>query len=255
MFVRNAAALLFTVGSLSRHALAEVVTVTKYASTCSAIYTTGTRSITIVQSTTTVVPVAYDDAAWNGGTPFVLEIEPDTPTDPLARRQSLVGRSWVSLDGNTTTDPLSAGQYYIRSGQLLSVNGSSISTDLTVAKEPFSIKPTRGAISTFFTFEQGVLNWTNPRFTGGRVKFCKQPVNLVDNAQVLAQFNEPVALPALCSPLRLKAKPCDEVNPLSSSSVSATQTGTVSVSTSMSMQSMTSGPPDQYTPPPFTYSP
>jgi hypothetical protein len=255
MFVRDAAALLFTVSSLSRHAFAEVITVTQYASTCSAIYTTGTRSITIVQSTTTVVPVAYDDAAWNGGTPFVLEIEPDTPTDPLARRQSLAGRSWVSLDGNTTTDPLSAGQYYIRSGQLLSVNGSSVSTDLNVEKEPFSIKPTRGAISTYFTFAEGVLNWTSPLFTGGRVKFCKQPVNLVDDAQVLAQFSGPEAPPELCSPLRLKAKPCDEVNPLSSSSVSATQTGTVSVSTSMSMQSMTTGPPDQYTPPPFTYSP
>jgi len=254
MFVRNAAALFFTVSSLSS-VLAEVITVTQYASTCSAIYTTGTRSVTIVQSTTTVVPVAYDDAAWNGGAPFVLEIEPDSPTDPLARRQSLIGRSWVALDGNTTTDPLTAGQYYIRSGQLMSVNGSSVSTDLNVVKQPFSIKPTTGSISTYFSFKDGMLNWTSPRFTGGRVKFCKQPVNLVDNAQVLAQFIGPVVEQGLCAAVRMIAKPCDEVNPLSSSSVTATRTGTVSVPTSMSMQSMTNGPPDQHTPPPFTYSP
>jgi len=263
MFVRNAAALVLTVGLLSKDALAELITITQYASTCSAIYTSGTRSttivqsatatrsVTVVQSTTTVVPVPYDDAAWNGGTPFVLEIQPDAGTDPLARRADLAGRSWVSLDGSTSTNPSEAGQYYIRGGQLLSVNGSYVSTNLNVESEVFSVEDSPGSISTTFTFKDGVLNWTSPRFTGGRARFCKSPVSLVDNAQVLCQFLGSAQQPQTCTPIRLVAKPCEEVHPLSSSSVAPT--GTISVSSSMGMQSMSSGgPPDQYTPPPYT---
>ncbi|GAB7331807.1 hypothetical protein MBLNU13_g03762t1 [Cladosporium sp. NU13] len=263
MFVRNAAALFLTVGLLSKDALAELITITQYASTCSAIYTSGTRSttiiqsatttrlVTVVQSTTTVVPVPYDDAAWNGGTPFVLEIQPDAGTDPLARRADPAGRSWVSLDGSTSTNPSEAGQYYIRGGQLLSVNGSYVSTNLNVESEGFSVKKSPGSISTTFTFKDGVLNWTSPRFTGGRARFCKSPVTLVDNAQVLCQFVGSAQQPQTCTPVRLVAKPCEEVHPLSSSSVAPT--GTISLSSSMGMQSMSSGgPPDQYTPPPYT---
>lgn len=215
MFVRNAAALFLTVGLLSKDALAELITITQYASTCSAIYTSGTRSttivqsatatrsVTVVQSTTTVVPVPYDDAAWNGGTPFVLEIQPDAGTDPLARRADLAGRSWVSLDGSTSTNPSKAGQYYIRGGQLMSVNGSYVSTNLNVESQPFSFKISPGSISTTFTFKDGVLNWTSPRFTGGRARFCKSPVSLVDNAQVLCQFLGSAQQPQTCTPIRL----------------------------------------------------
>jgi hypothetical protein len=250
MFVRNAATLFFTVSLLNKDAFAELITITQYPSTCSAIYTTGSRSITIVQSTTTVVPVPYDDAAWNGGTPFVLEIQSDAGTDPLARRADLAGRSWVSLNGSTSTNPSEAGQYYIRSGQLLSINGSYVSTNLNVESQLFSIKTTPGSISTTFTFKDGVLNWTSPRFTGGRAKFCRSPVNLVDNAQVLCLFLGSATSQPPCGPIRLIAKACEEVNPLSSSS--AAPTGTAGLSTSMGMQSMSSGPPGQYSPPPHT---
>jgi hypothetical protein len=99
-----------------------------------------TRSVTIVQSTTTVVPIAYDDAAYNSGqAAFVLEIQPHAGTNPLARRADLAGRSWVSLDGSTSSNPSVAGQYYIRGGQLLSINGSYVSTNLNVESGPFSI--------------------------------------------------------------------------------------------------------------------
>ncbi|KAM0716879.1 hypothetical protein Q7P37_006731 [Cladosporium fusiforme] len=252
MFIRNVAATLLAIGSLNTNAFAEVITVTRYPSTCSAIYTTGSRSITVIQSTITVVPVPYDDDSWNGGTPFVLEIEPDGLYNPLNSRD-VPQRSWLTLNGNTSTNPLSAGQYQIRSGQLVSVNGSYLSTNLNVQSQPFAIAPSAGTISTTFTFKDGVLNWTSPRFTNGRAQFYKLPVGLIDNAQVLCKFIGPMEPGRSWTPIVLRAKPCDEVNPLSSTS--SAPTGRVSVSTSITLGSMSTGPPNQYSshgPPPYS---
>jgi hypothetical protein len=253
MFVRKVAALFLTFGSLSKDTVAELITITQYASTCSAIYTTGTRSVTTIQSTTTVVSVPHNDAAWNGGSPFVLEIDADTASDPLPRRVDLTGRFWVTLNGSTSTDPSFAGQYYIRGGQLMSINGSYVSTNLNVQSQPFSISSTPGSISTSFTFKDGVLNWTSPRFIDGRAKFCKLPVSLVDDAQVLCQFLGPVQYQKSCSPIRLHARPCEKVHPSSLSS--AMPTDTVGISTSKGIESMSGEPPGQYSPPPYTYQP
>lgn len=187
MLWRATTALLLAAGAFSESALGQVVTVTEYASVCSAVYTTGSRSVTIVQSTVTVQPQPWSDAAANSGTAFVIEV--GVPSSSKKRQSAVT--SYLMANGNTTIDGSKAALWTINDGQLSSGN-LYVTTSYGTAHEPFAVANTIGTISTTFAVQNGIFYWNNSAFDGNTTQFYKVPGGLVDNAQVVARFSGPI---------------------------------------------------------------
>ncbi|KAK3630809.1 hypothetical protein LTR56_017226 [Elasticomyces elasticus] len=187
MYWRRAAALSIASLGLVDSAYGSLVTITEYASACSAVYTTGSRSVTIVQPTVTVEPQPWSDAAANSGTAFVLEVSPSGISSGSTKRQSS-SIAYLMANGNTTTDGTLATHYKITKGQLTGVSGGFISTSANVANQPFGLSAGVNGISTTFAVKSGSLGWANATFTGGAASFFKVPASRIDNAQVIVRF-------------------------------------------------------------------
>ncbi|KAK5729630.1 hypothetical protein LTR17_011817 [Elasticomyces elasticus] len=187
MYWRGAAALSIASLGLVDSAYGSLVTITEYASACSAVYTTGSRSVTIVQPTVTVEPQTWSDAAANSGTAFVLEVSPSGISSGSTKRQSS-SIAYLMANGNTTTDGTLAAHYMITKGQLTGVSGGSISTSANVANQPFALSAGVNGISTTFAVKSESLGWANATFTGGAASFFKVPASRTDNAQVIVRF-------------------------------------------------------------------
>ena len=162
---------------------AQVVTITEYASVCSAVYTTGSQSVTVVQSTVTVQPQPWNDGAANGGAPFVVALQYGVVAAAI-KRQAGQATSYLMADGSTTTNETTATRYQIFNDQLSSVSGFLLSTTNSTLHEPFAVSSVTGAISTTFTIQNSVLSWVNSAFSGGAAQFF-----IVSNGHVEARFN------------------------------------------------------------------
>lgn len=167
-------------------ATAQVVTITEYASACSAVYTTSSRTVTVVQSTVTVQPAPWNDTAANNGTPFVLELSPALGS---TRRRQSSQATYLLANGNTTANASMAAQYKIIDGQLLGANGGFVTTNPGIAHEPFAIASTAGSISTNFFVNDGILSWDNSAFDNGTAMLFKTPATLAVNAEIIIRFS------------------------------------------------------------------
>lgn len=181
---------------------AQVITITTHISACATSYSS--ISTTTVASTVTIQPTPWTDAMANGGTPFVTRLQqvdlsgsPSQPTVPY----------WLMANGNTTTDTSSATIYRIVDGQMMTYNGSYISTSFGVVDQTFAISPGLGSIATRFSVNSHMLNWTNTQFSNGTAQFYKLPPGLLDNAQILAKFLGPMGLQRSWSPVTLYVDP------------------------------------------------
>nr|OQO17139.1 hypothetical protein B0A51_16182 [Rachicladosporium sp. CCFEE 5018] len=213
-----------------------VITITQHRSVCSAVYTSASTTVTVIQSTVTVTPSSTSgapaaststpsDAALNAGTPFSIELAPGT---------------WLTLDGSTTTNSSSAAQYVIRNSGLYSAtNGQQVSAnpgDSTVSLAPLAAV---GSITCCFSFVNGVLTWTNPAFANGAATFYAS--KLGDGGSVVASLKGSQPQGYMKVVVRAAAPPGG----------SGVASGTMSVSTSYVMQSMASSAPSGgYSPPP-----
>ncbi|KAF2166277.1 carbohydrate-binding module family 18 protein [Zasmidium cellare ATCC 36951] len=180
------------VAALPLGALSQIITITEYPSTCSAvytsrtatftngsaIYTSGSSSVTVYQSTVVVTPIpssapatptALSDAALNEGLPFVLQIQPGVGGG--SKRRQAESATYLTAGGYTTTDPSRAVQYRINNGTLGATTGGWISTEPEVENMPFAISSTLGSISTEFAFQNLQLHWNNSAFDGGAAGF------------------------------------------------------------------------------------
>ena len=181
MYWRGAAAFVLGASNIAR-AAAQVITITQYPSTCSAIYTSGTRSVTVVQSTVTVSPVPWNDNSANTGTAFVLQALPDnTGSTPGAPR-------WILPNGYLTTDGSQAAQYVIRNGQLTLQSGGSILTYEGIPFATFASSTTVGNLNTTFRIENGQLVWSNPAFTDGQAVLYQTQDSRQNSPRIVAIF-------------------------------------------------------------------
>lgn len=147
--------------------LSQVVTITQRPSACSAIYTTGLSSVTVVQSTVTVAPVPFSDTLVNGGTPFVIEIQPDT----AARRRQTESSTYIDSNGRTTTNASEAALYKIINGTLQGIAGGYVSADVSSGSISFALSDFVKAISTTFFSRDLGIGWNNTAFDGGSANF------------------------------------------------------------------------------------
>ncbi|QIX00741.1 hypothetical protein AMS68_006258 [Peltaster fructicola] len=234
MLAVNAIAALSLLATTAR--AQQIYTITEYPSTCSAIYTSGTQSVTVVQSTvtTTVSPTPFGDAAANSGTPFVLQVGQAAVGN--TRRQA--STTWLMPNGNTTTDGTLAAQFYINNGQLRLVTGGYYSTSPGVTSQPFAASTKLSSINSTFTVFTGQLHWDNQAFTAdGGALFYETPAGAVTNAQVIVSFlSDGSTTPASWSPVRLTAR--GVLNAVQQ----ASQSSIVSVITSFIMSGMASSP-------------
>jgi hypothetical protein len=203
MYGRCATVLFFGCAFLSRRASSSLITITEHVSACSAVYTRGSSSITVVQSTVTLEPTQWTDADANSGTPFVLQVS----TSSVTRKRQPPGSAWLTSEGRTTLDGSKATHYQIINGQLRSIEGDYISVYNGVANAPFELYDEVLPISTAFAVTQGVLGWENAEFQNGTANFYETPANVVDGAYVYAMFRDPHQLGSDWAPLTLMALP------------------------------------------------
>ncbi|KAK6005862.1 hypothetical protein QM012_007504 [Aureobasidium pullulans] len=208
---------------------AQTITLTTHVSACSATYTSGT-STTVIQSTVTVQPTPWTDAAANGGAPFVIRLQqvgvsgyPDADTAPY----------WLTANGNTTTNTSAAAVYTINEGRLAILNGSHVATNFNVVDQAFGVTDYDLPINTTFSVNDRMLNWTNSLFTNGTAQFYQLPPGLLDNALILAKFLGPMEPQRSWSPVILYVEPLVNngtgvVSSSASSGASAAQLSTVS---------------------------
>ncbi|KAJ9628884.1 hypothetical protein H2203_002789 [Taxawa tesnikishii (nom. ined.)] len=161
-------------------------------------------STTVVPSTVLVSPTPWTDQAANSGTPFVLRIQ-QVDSSGWTKRQA--EPSWLMYNGNTTTNGSVAEQYHINNGQLLTSNGSYVSTDFQVLNQALAASDYIEPINTTFSVADGMLNWTNPTFSNGTAQFYKLPPGLLDNALILVKFLGPMQPARSWSPIVLYADP------------------------------------------------
>jgi hypothetical protein len=224
-FLSIASALSF----FSQACSAQTITLTTHVSACSATYTSGT-STTVIQSTVTVQPTPWTDAAANGGAPFVVRLQqvdvsgyPDQDTAPY----------WLTANGNTTTNSPLAAVYTINEGRLATLNGSHVATNFNVVDQAFGVTDYDLPINTTFSVNNRMLNWTNALFTNGTAQFYKLPPGLLDNALILAKFLGPMEAQRSWSPVILYVEPLIDngtgvVSSSTASGASGAQLSTVS---------------------------
>ena len=186
MYWRSAAALSLASVGLIEKAYGNLVTITEFPSACSAVYTTGSRSVTVVQSTVTVEPQPWTDSTANNGTAFVLEVEWSAISGSNTKRDPVT--AYLTGTGNTTIDGTRATHYQIANGKLTSVDGGFASSSPNIANEPFDLSAGVASISTTFSVVNGALTWKNAAFSNGSAEFFKVPANLLDNAEVIVRF-------------------------------------------------------------------
>lgn len=182
MFWHGAAALSLATASLFGEASSQVVTITEYASVCSAVYTMGSQSVIVVSSTVVVQPQQWNDQAANSGTPFVLQVVTGSGS---SRKRQAPSATWIMANGNTTMDSTKAAHYQISQGQLSDGNGHYVSMSSGVAYEPFALSSTTG--STLFFVQDSVLYWADQAFTDGGAMFFEVP-DILSNAEIVARF-------------------------------------------------------------------
>lgn len=164
-FSRAALALAVTIAPYE--VLSQVVTITERPSACSAIYTTGSSSVTVVQSTVTVAPIPFSDAVVNAGAPFVIEVQVGT----AARRRQASNSTYINANGRTTTNASEAVAYRILNGTLQSVAGEYISADAEADNALFALSAVAKDISTTFFSRDLKIGWNNTAFAGGACEF------------------------------------------------------------------------------------
>ncbi|PNS21330.1 Chitin deacetylase [Sphaceloma murrayae] len=169
---------------------------------------TSSRSTTTttVSSVVPVYPVEWNDQIANGGVPFVIRIELRDPSG-YQDQSSYAAPSWLLPNGNTTTTPARAGQYRLLNGQLASVDGQYVSSEVGTSVEPLAVSSTVRAISRTFQSANGSLVWRNGNFTNGYAQFYKLPPNLLENARILAKLVGPMEPERSWSAVRLAAEP------------------------------------------------
>ncbi|KAK5125185.1 hypothetical protein LTR85_000861 [Meristemomyces frigidus] len=182
MMWRGAAGI-FALASLLGEAQSNAITITEYASVCSAVYTTGSKSVTVVQSTVTVQPIPWTDATANSGTPFVLGIQ----FGGGSRKRA--APAYLTADGNTTTDTTQATWYTVINGQLSDSNGHYVSTSSSTLSQPLAVSVVTSPITTTFHITNSVLGWNNSAFDNGVAEFFSTPAGVVNNAQIITRFN------------------------------------------------------------------
>ncbi|KAI6845208.1 hypothetical protein KC327_g7703 [Hortaea werneckii] len=174
---------------LAAPAFGDVVTITEYPSVCSAVYTTGSRSVTVVQSTVTVQPQPWTDEGANAGLPFVIEVDWQDLGSYKKRQEAQI--AYLLANGNTTTDGSKAARWQIRDGQLSS-GDQFVSTSPGIQHESFAVASTIEAISRTFAVQNSIFYWNNSAFDGNTAEFYKWPAGVFDNAQVVARFSGPI---------------------------------------------------------------
>ena len=234
MYWRSAAALLFTLATAFDRANAQVITITEHLSACSAVYTSGSRSVTVVQSTVTVSPVPWTDKDANTGTPFVLEVEQVT-AGRTGKRQA-GSAVWVMPNGFTSTVGSDAAQFVIKDGQLSTINGGFVSTNDGIPHVRFAVSPDPQDTSKTFVVEGGMLHWNNADFSGGVAQLYQTPAGQIDNAEIIARFAG--AVNPDWAPVVVAARPVSEAIHESSSG----ELSSVSISTAINVGSMSPGP-------------
>lgn len=174
---------------LAAPAFGDVVTITEYPSVCSAVYTTGSRSVTVVQSTVTVQPQPWTDEGANAGLPFVIEVDWEDLGSYKKRQEAQI--AYLLANGNTTTNGSKAARWQIRDGQLSS-GDQFVSTSPGIQHESFAVASTIEAISRTFAVQNSIFYWNNSAFDGNTAEFYKWPAGVFDNAQVVARFSGPI---------------------------------------------------------------
>lgn len=180
-------ALVLASSLFTRSTLGELVVITEYASACSAIYTSGSQTTTVVQSTIVVQPEPWTDSQPNTGTPFVLEVMESTSQYNAKRNAP----SWLTMNGNTTTDGMQATQYTIGNGMLTTISGETLSAADGDEYAIFAASTDIGMITTTFAINSSVLTWVNAAFDTGAAEFFVDPAWQADSAMVLARFAGP----------------------------------------------------------------
>ncbi|KAF2770919.1 hypothetical protein EJ03DRAFT_50769 [Teratosphaeria nubilosa] len=230
MRMHGATALALASAGLFSSVSGQVVTVTEYA-TCSAVYTSGSQTVTVIQSTATVGPTPLSDASANSGTPFVLAVNTGTSS---RKRQATT--AWVAENGNMTTNGTEAAVFIITNGNLSSRAGI-VSTSQGVNFNVFAAAPAVGNISLTFSISNGALRWVNSAFDGGSATFYKTPADLVEGAEVLARFAG--AIESSWAAVLLTAESASSA--LAVSSANATQSTSVATNIIVSSTSITNG--------------
>jgi hypothetical protein len=186
MWWKKGATLVLASAALVEESWAQVVTITEYPSTCTAIYTSGSSSVTVVQSTVMVSPTPWSDAAANSGEPFVLQLESSSSSKGKRQNQAV----YIAANGNTTLDATQAALYTINGGQMSLQNGGPISTD-GMGFMVLSVAASTGSITQTISVQSGQLNWANSAFNNSLATFYKVPAGQIDNAETLVYFNGP----------------------------------------------------------------
>lgn len=222
MLWRKAAHLASIIALTFQQTSAKLITITQYPTSCKAIYTSGSRSVTIIQSTTVVTPEPWTDSDANGGEPFVLEVQSSGGPQRRAADDTML----VRPDGTLTTYMDAAAQYMIdEDGKLTSVDGGYISAEDTARHQIFALSPTLGSISTEFTVKDGVLTWTNSDFSNGAAQFYEIGVEGSENAnRVLVRFSDRIN--SDWKPILLLARPANEGSQSGSTSTEESSTAT-----------------------------
>ena len=132
--------------------------------------------------------------------------------------------TFVSADGDTTTDCSAAALFSVSDGQISS-NGQIVSAPSLIPYSSFAASPYIAAISTTFSVtNDSYLEWKNSAFTGAKALFC------VMGTTVQAVYNG--ELPAGCAQINLAYVPASSCrtdnpsSPVTEPTASTTGTGT-----------------------------
>ena len=231
MYWRGAAALLFVTASYFDTISATLITVTEYPTTCKAVYTSGSQSVTVVQSTVTVSPAPWTDQDANRGMPFVLMVRPHSSMRK-ERRQPL--SVYVMSNGQTTTTMSSAAVCMIENGTLSTMDDGWLSTKPGVTDHPFKFSSTQYPITKWFVVQSGVLHWQNDDFQNSPVKFFEIPADHPNGAQILIEFNPDSNIDSTLEQVDLVTYPYNQQSSGGSSGSSGNQGGSPSTSASAS---------------------
>lgn len=152
--------------------------------------------------------LAINDESFNNGAPFKILIH---QIDETGWDKEVEDYYWLMPNGNTTVNCTRAARYNIQDGKL-HIAGKIISTDVGVLNMAFEPSLDKGEITTRFSVNNGILNWTNSHFTEGVAQFYKLPPGLLENAQILSKFVGPMRPKRGWTPIMLSVKTSEFLN-------------------------------------------